>query len=178
MRKLFILFLISSIGVAPAVYGDSDSEKAGDALRIILPLTAFGATFYLDDRVGRRQFYKSFFTNLGVTYALKFAVDKERPDGSDNDAFPSGHTSVVFQSATFIQKRYGWKYGLPAYAAATFVGWSRLQGDPAEHDEQDVLAGAAIGVLSSYFFTSPYDNVQVTASVAEGVYAVEMSATW
>lgn len=59
---------------------------------------------------------------------------------------------MAFSGASFLQKRYGWEYGLPAYAAAGFVGWSRVNSD--EHDTADVVAGATISILSTYFFTT------------------------
>ena len=178
MNNLATIVVTAILGFSTTVSADSNTETAGDVLRVILPLTAYGATFYMDDNKGRTQFYKSFFTNLGVTYGLKAIVDKERPDGTGDDAFPSGHATVAFQSAAFIQMRYGWKYGLPAYATATFVGWSRLQGDPAPHDTEDVIAGALIGVLSSYLYTTPYKNVTVTSLMGSGTYGVKLQMRW
>lgn len=46
-------------------------------------------------------------------------MSKDRPDDSGDDSFPSGHTDS-FMAATFIQQRYGWQYGLPAYVAASW----------------------------------------------------------
>jgi membrane-associated phospholipid phosphatase len=61
----------------------------------------------MDVTEGRDEFYWSFLTNVIATQALKHTVHKHRPDDSDNDAFPSGHTSMAFQSAGFLHKRYG-----------------------------------------------------------------------
>ncbi len=78
--------------------------------------------------------------------------------------FPSGHTSTTFQSASFIQRRYGWKYGIPAYALAAFTGYSRINAQ--KHDGWDVLAGAVVGIGSSYLFTTPYqkEHMELTLS--------------
>lgn len=59
-------------------------------------------------------------------------------------------------SAAFVQKRYGWEYGIPAYLLAGYVGYTRIEAN--KHDGWDVLAGAAIGVGMSYLFTKPYDK--------------------
>ena len=88
-------------------------DTSGDVLQIAIPAAAYAKTFYLDDSEGRREFYKSFFTSLGVTYGLKYSIDKKRPNGKEH-SFPSGHTSAAFQGATFIHKRYGLEYGIPA----------------------------------------------------------------
>ncbi len=53
-----------------------------------------------------------------ATHTLKFAVNKERPDGGDY-SWPSGHTSAAMQGAAYLQFRYGWEYGVPAYAGAS-----------------------------------------------------------
>ena len=50
-----------------------------------------------------------------------------------------------------MRERYGWGYGVPAYALASFVGYSRVESR--QHYAPDVIAGAAIGILSSCLFT-------------------------
>lgn len=155
----------------------SDTENAGDALLAVVPAAAFGITFKHDDNEGRKQFYKSFISSAAVTYGLKKTVNRERPNGKDNDSFPSGHTSLTFSSAAFMQKRYGWKYGLPAYAAAAFTGWSRIDSD--NHHTGDVLAGALIGTLSAYFFTTPMkDNIHLSAFSEGGTYGLMINGKW
>lgn len=130
-------------------------ERAGDILQLTIPLTAYGMTFMFDDHAGRRSFSKAFFSTMGTTYALKYAIPRERPDGG-GQSFVSGHTSAAFSGATFIQRRYGWKYGIPAYLCAAFVGWSRVKAE--KHYSDDVFRGAALGILSSYVFTKPYNE--------------------
>ena len=136
-------------------------ETIGDVSRFALPITAVGMTIYHKDGEGAIQFGKSLALTMGVTLALKSTINEERPDNSGNDSFPSGHTSASFSSAEFIRKRYGGEFGVPAYALATFVGYSRVESD--KHHTRDVAAGAAIGILSSYIFTKPYHgwNVQI-----------------
>jgi len=134
-------------------------QDAGDILQIALPAGAALTTLILKDKEGSWQWAKSFTLNLATTYALKFAINKPRPgDAIDGKSFPSGHTSGSFQSAAFIQRRYGWKYGIPAYALAGFVGYSRIGGHHQRHDGWDVLAGAIVGIGSTYIFTTPYQK--------------------
>ena len=88
----------------------------------------------------------------GVTVlALKSSVYETRPNGQGHESFPSGHASATFCSAEFIRAKYGWTYGLPAYALAVFTGYSRVESD--HHYWHDVGAGAGIGILSSMLFT-------------------------
>jgi membrane-associated phospholipid phosphatase len=81
-----------------------------------------------------------------VTGVIKKTAQRNRPDGSDTRSFPSGHTSVSFASATVIQREFGWKVGLSAYAAASYVAMARIE--KKKHFLSDVAFGAAIGILS------------------------------
>jgi membrane-associated phospholipid phosphatase len=157
----------------PAV---GDSEGAGDVLRLALPAAAFAVTVKLDDVEGRKQFYRSFAANVGATLLLKAVVDDERPDGTDDDAFPSGHASMAFQAAGFLHRRYGAKKAWPAYVLAGYVGWSRLDAD--EHDEADVLAGAALGAASAFLLTDRMQDgtqVSITPVVGDGALGLRIA---
>ena len=134
-------------------YAGDAVETAGDILQYVIPATAGGLTLGYKDYRGTLQFGESFALTEGVTYGLKYTVDETRPNGG-SQSFPSGHTSVSFCGAEFIRKRYGWEMGIPAYAAASFVAYSRVEAN--EHYPHDVIAGAAIGILSSFIFTRPY----------------------
>jgi membrane-associated phospholipid phosphatase len=152
---------------------DSNIEAAGDVLYILMPVTAYGSTWYLKDKEGRIQFYKSFVASWLTTRGLKYLIEKPRPDNSDNNSFPSGHASTAFHSASFIRKRYGWKYGLPAYAGATFVAYSRVYAD--KHYVEDVLAGAVIGIVASEIFATPRNKVSVFPMTGKDTYGLIFS---
>jgi membrane-associated phospholipid phosphatase len=132
-------------------------EQIGDYGQYAPTVVALATTLIKKDKEGFWQLAKSAGANLTATYILKYAIDKPRPEGRiDGHAFPSGHTSFAFQGASFLQRRYGWKYGIPAYAVASFVGFSRIEGVNDRHDGWDVLAGALVGIGSTYLFTTPY----------------------
>lgn len=86
----------------------------------------------------------------GYTWALKKIVDKDRPDKTDSNAFPSGHCAVAFAGAHILQKEYGhispW-ISVGGYAVATLTAADRIHRN--RHDWVDCLSGAAIGVLST-----------------------------
>jgi len=156
----------------------STLEVTGDVLQVLVPLSGYAATFYLDDTEGRNQFYKSFLSTFLITHALKITVKEKRPANNGNQSFPSGHTSSAFQGAAFIQKRYGWKYGAPAYAAATLVGYSRIEDESKKHYLDDVIVGAAIGTLSSYYFTTPYKNTSLMPYAGRNSIGINLSMRW
>ncbi len=83
--------------------------------------------------------------NFAWTDVLKYSLQRSRPDRRDRLSFPSGHTSAAFSLATVTERHYGWKAGLPAYAAAAFIGYSRIERN--RHNLSDVLAGATLGVI-------------------------------
>jgi len=169
MKKLFILCALL-IFCNSSFSQNKTLETSGDVLLITMPVVAVGTTLIIGDKKGTWQFAKGFLINQVATLSLKVVIEKDRPNMENRDAFPSGHTSTTFQSASFIQKRYGWKYGIPAYLLAGITGYSRIDSD--HHDFTDVLAGAIIGVGSSYLFTTPYqqEHMELTFSSGKGDY--------
>lgn len=79
------------------------------------------------------------------TQGLKYAMQRERPDGGSY-SFPSGHTSATFATAAVIHTDYGWAAALPVYGLGAFVGWSRVRTN--HHWLSDVAFGAALGIVS------------------------------
>jgi membrane-associated phospholipid phosphatase len=79
------------------------------------------------------------------TIGLKQATRRTRPAGSGL-SFPSGHTAMAFASATVLQRHFGWKAGIPAYAVASYVAASRVQ--TRRHYLSDVAFGAALGIVA------------------------------
>lgn len=170
-----LLVLSSSLMLASPICAadNADLELAGDIIAVAIPALAYGSTYYKEDKAGRQQFYKSFATNLVTTQVLKSAIDKERPNGQDDHSFPSRHVSVAFQGASFIHKRYGLQYSIPAYVGAGFVAYTRLEAD--EHDATDVLAGAALGIASSMYLTKSYnDQLHIATNLAPDYYGVSL----
>jgi membrane-associated phospholipid phosphatase len=166
--KPYLLALLASVSLvqhAPPAAAEAP-EHIGDLLRFALPAAAFGMTVRRDDPQGRKQFYRSFGASVLGTYVLKSAVDKERPDGTGDDAFPSGHAANAFQAAAFVQRRYGRREAWPFYALATYTAWTRVDAD--KHDTSDVLAGAALGIASSFVLTKRRDVAVSAANVPDG----------
>jgi len=150
LPALLLLILLMTGNTANAI----SSKQAGDILQVALPLGAYGMTYLNEDREGAIQFSKSFASTMLATQVLKYTVRKPRPVG-DNLSFPSGHTSAAFSGAGFIHRRYGLTYGIPAYIAASYTGWSRVQAKA--HYMIDVVAGAALALLVNDYFVEPYD---------------------
>lgn len=150
-------------------------RRAGDALTVALPTAAAGMALYLRDWDGAKQLALSEGATFGVTYILKYGIDARRPNGGDL-SFPSYHTSSAFASAEYLRKRYGWEYGVPAYAAASFVAYSRVESS--QHYAHDVIVGAGIGILSSYLLTRPYDGWNLQLQGDTRSYGFQLGKAW
>lgn len=113
----------------------------------------------------RHDFLVSFLRMEVTTYGLKYAIDAERPNGG-GQSFPSGHTASAFMGAEFIRKEFGWGWGVPAYAAAGWVGYTRVQSH--NHYWRDVLGGALIGIASNHDFSgidTPLGHLSLTPTM-------------
>jgi membrane-associated phospholipid phosphatase len=77
---------------------------------------------------------------------LKYSVDRERPDQSDQRSFPSGHSASAFATAGVLQRHYGWKVGVPAAAVAAYVATARVHDN--RHYLSDVIFGGAMGIAA------------------------------
>lgn len=150
----FVLLYMIILPVSVSAQSRKAIQRSGDVLVFATPVAGLVTTLVMKDYEGLKQAVFSGATAVATTYALKYIVQKQRPDGSNNLSFPSGHTSVSFTGAAFIQRRYGWKFGAPAYLLSSYVAWSRVYAK--KHDWWDVLGGAAIGIGSAYIFTHPF----------------------
>lgn len=159
-KYFFVGLLISLMTVSPlSARKHTRTENAGDILQITIPVAALITAFSKDDTEGMKQLCYSVITSTAATWALKFAVHKKRPRGGKY-SFPSAHTSLAFTGATFLGGRYGYGYGVPAFAGASYVGYSRVYAK--RHGWTDVLGGALVGGISSYIFTTPYQDMKKT----------------
>ncbi len=131
----------------------------GDGIDNVLQYTPMAASFVLkiagvkgrstwEERIIKSA--GTFVLCAGTTYALKHAIHSTRPDGTDNQSFPSGHTAVAFCGATVLHKEYGkvspW-ISVAGYTVATITAVDRVRRN--RHHWGDVAAGAAIGWLSA-----------------------------
>jgi membrane-associated phospholipid phosphatase len=150
----------------------ASSANLGTGVAIALPAIAGGITLYKHDWMGAAQLTVDTAVTVGIAYGLKQVIREERPDKSDFKSMPSDTSALAFAPAQFLWDRYGWQYGLPAYAAAGFVGWSRV--DAKKHHWYDVAASAGISFGVSKIFTTRYQPRGLTYGVSPtdgGMYA-------
>ncbi len=176
MRFQIILFVVIMTLVAHSCRA-SDKDKQADVLMLALPASAYLLSWAEHDRDGAWALTRSLGLSALSTLALNSVIDKDSPNGKSDDAFPSGHSTIAFSSAAFIQRRYGWKKGIPAYLVASYVGWLRVETD--DHDYADVIGGAAVGILSSYLFTERFaDGIQASMWAAGRSGGLQVQVRW
>ncbi len=163
----------------PVFAGNADNwATLSDILTFGLPTVAAGMAWAQDDTEGGRQLGYSVGGAYAGSVVLKSAIYAPRPDGSDNQSFPSGHTAVAFAAVSFVDHRYGGSSpSLPwLYAAAGLAGVSRVMSD--KHYFQDVVAGGALGFFSAHYLTGPIVGGQLSLLPKPGGLAVTWSRGW
>jgi membrane-associated phospholipid phosphatase len=118
--NLFFVWSVLAVFSYPnSLWAIDNIQQAAGILQFSPLGVAAGMTILRRDSVGAVQLAESVALTEGVTVALKYTIHERRPNGRNNHSFPSGHTSFAFSSAEFLRERYGWEYGIPAYAVAT-----------------------------------------------------------
>lgn len=169
MKKIYCFALISCLFFAPYMKAETQIhrivERTGDIFQF-LPLAAAIYALSIRDYEGIKELAIGFGSTMGVVLVSKqalHAISKKdsnlvqfakRPNGSNFEGFPSGHTASAFSAVGFLQKRYGWKLALPTAILASFVGYSRVLAQ--KHTPFQVIAGAILGFSASYLASSKY----------------------
>lgn len=156
------------------LFGDTASiENAGDYTATALPVAGGLAALIKQDWDGLWMYAKSVVVSTGTTHLIKETAEKWRPNGSNQQSFPSGHTQGAFTGASFLDTRYGHDYGIPAYITAAFTGVSRVVSQ--NHFSDDVLSGASIALLTNFYFVKPIDtNASISPMFTEDGYGISV----
>ncbi|PAF43304.1 phosphatase PAP2 family protein [Helicobacter sp. 11S03491-1] len=184
--KIFftILILVSMMTQVQARKKDA-FEIYGDIFQF---LPAMAAVYSLTQKDYKGLGYLAIGTGsvLATTFAIKYsfvgisknhpnwAKISQRPNNGSYDGFPSGHTASAFSAAGFMQRRYGWQWGVPTTILATLVGISRITAQ--RHTVTQVIAGAILGYGVSYLVTDKLNknmniNIDVDQEeISKGIY--------
>jgi membrane-associated phospholipid phosphatase len=168
-----------TVNKTPLTSSEKNIENLGTGIAIALPLVAGGIAVYKKDKVGVAQLVVESAFTLGTVYALKNIVREQRPDGSDFHSFPSETTALSASGSSFLWRRYGWEYGLPAFAMTQFVSYSRIQAH--QHRWYDTLASSGIAVGYSYILGTRFKerhNIDTSLEPAPDGAMIRLSYQW
>jgi len=119
----------------------------------VFPVAASAASYGLGKIIHSKRLQKfgsdliqAQAVNGVMTLVMKAGINRTRPDGSPY-SYPSGHTSSAFTTAGVVYSDFGPGLGIPAFAAAGYVGLSRLQ--EGKHYFSDIVAGGILGTYIS-----------------------------
>lgn len=164
--------LVNDIFAPAKYYGDTPEQIA-----LSVGTYAFGRIFDKPkaSHLGMDLLRAQIITELLVE-PIKFAAGRERPDASNHQSFPSGHSAVTFAAATVIERHLGWRKAALGYAIASYVAASRLHDN--RHYLSDVIFGAAVGTIAGRTVTEHGREVWtlIPAQVPGGVAIVATRA--
>ena len=114
---------------------------------------------------------RALLVDEALTEGLKLSAHRERPDGSNDRSFPSGHASTTFAVATVLERHLDWKMWGPAYLFSSYVAMSRLHEN--RHFASDVAFGAAVGIIAGRTVTRPgSDKYALNITPVRGGFAI------
>lgn len=119
------------------------AARASDILQ--MGLTYAPVTFAITDDRSTKEVLgvaAAQLTAAGVTQGTKHLTKRWRPNGDNNLAFPSGHSTAAWAGATALCGLDNDACG-PAYLAAAATSYLRVAAD--KHWMSDVVVGAGVG---------------------------------
>ena len=90
---------------------------------------------------------RALIVSQALTQGIKVTVRRDRPTG-ECCAFPSGHASAAFATASVLERHLGSRGAWPTFVVAGYVAMSRLHDN--RHFLSDVLFGGALGMASGW----------------------------
>ena len=109
------------------------------------------------------------------TYGIKVTARRDRPTG-ECCAFPSGHASMTFATASVIERHFGYRGSWPMFLIAGYVSASRLTDN--RHYLSDVLFGSALGIASGWTVVGRHGRDTFTMSPVPVRGGVALAGQW
>lgn len=157
LRLLCLCLAAAAMLASPpaSAAGDKTLRNTGNILLVALPVSAVGISLAHDgDWKGLGQFALAAGLTVGSAYALRAAVRIRRPDHSDFNSFSPPDVALADSSASYLWQRYGWQYGIPAYAARAVVSYALS--DAKKNHWYDTLASSALSFGFNYAIVTRY----------------------
>ena len=170
------LFAALPLSAAQADIASKSTEKtAGEAIAYSLPVAAVTVSlFHDDDWTGIEEYSFVGLSTLGTTVLIRRFVREKSPDGKSDHAFPSLQAAVGSPAESYLWRRYGWEYGLPAFILEHSASF--LLDRAGKHHFVDGLAVSAISAGFSWMAVTPYHKRLYIGSYTDGQGGVYVGA--
>ena len=177
------------------VFGSNDAAiEASDNLKSLTTVAMVGTAIAVPNGEGAWEWkpervlleFGAVQLNNLATSGLKSVTSRERPDGSDDRSFPSGHSSQAWARTTLACRNLdqiprlsnGWRVTLKTSFRVIAAGtsWARVEGG--KHYLSDVLVGAALGnfvaivVHDAFLPADSTTRIQATVSRREVSFSI------
>ena len=161
------LFTLPSLAAPPRTPVPLTSEQThykelGDGIDFALPAAAAGVAIYKRDWAGLGDLLEATVLTVGTAYAASHIVVERQPDGEPH-SFPSVTSAIGASGSSFLWARYGWEYGLPAFAIKQVASYSLSHARQAHW--YDSVASSAIASGFSYFITPRFSKYVIYSSL-------------
>lgn len=151
MRAAFLFFLFTTTAAAgPYEEATGRVSDVGVGALVVAPLVVTYAQSKDWKKTGLAA--GALALNGASTFVGKSLVNSPRPDGSGNNGWPSGHTSMAFTGAGLVCLQTDPMWCGLALGAAAGVGVLRIEAK--RHTPEQVAWGVGFGLLHGVLFPS------------------------
>lgn len=157
----------------------ASSALSGDIVTGVVPLAALAIAYFKDDVEGEKQWLRNTVVNQVLTSAARLGFNEtslgERPNGHSY-GFPSGHVAFIASGASFLQERYGWKYGVPAWMLTGYAAYVRVDND--KHHVRDVVASSILAYGVGKLFVTPKIATNLAPVIGPDFIGMRWGRSW
>jgi membrane-associated phospholipid phosphatase len=139
---------MAACGLVPAERAEADAwNRLADAGRGLLVGSGILGPLLRRDTRTSFDVLTAALAASAASKALKAFWHEPRPNGEDDNSFPSQHAGDCFAAAAVLHRRWGDPLGAIAVGVATAVSMARVFSG--KHHVIDVITGAALGVCAA-----------------------------
>lgn len=175
-RIALLALLLALLTTYPA---QADSSLIGHIVMTAIPVSAIAVAYAKDDVEGEKQWLRNVIANESIISLARLGFNEtdwgRRPNGHPY-GFPSGHVAFAGAGASFYSERYGWKYGIPAWLATTYVAYNRV--DNNVHRWRDVIAAGVVSFGVGKLFVTPENATHLAPVVGPDWIGMRWQRSW
>jgi membrane-associated phospholipid phosphatase len=172
-----VAVIFSLLNVTTAARGAD--AISGHVVMAALPVAALAIAYFKDDAEGEKQWLRNVLANQLLTSVARVGFNYtswgERPTGNGY-GFPSGHVAFAASGASFLQERYGWEYGVPAWLLTGYVSWVRVENG--DHHWRDVVASSVLAYGVAKLFVTPENATHLAPVIGPDFIGLRWGRSW